>query len=620
MPPVDGIQPYGRVGINHAQPEVGIDYPLVAVPSDDVSQLLADLCLSYEDPSDYNSALTPFKLPFRISWLGGFGNDPATGSPSAPTNAADIIIRDANNAPVFDSRFASLIRNLAWGPRLWLYEWLGDIGHLTVIRHTAWREDDTQKTYSSAFNPVSAQLHARTVRRLARRVKTITAVMTTISQDDVDLAAEYNMVLAPQSTTNGLRDGTRITFDATPGGGLGVYPDCEDKLLAITKINGITPTQSGNFFLLADECYFARQPVQLLSEDPRRTYPSVLLYPYNEIDVDLPDPAAGTTTAAAGWPTEKEYAHLYLGNDCVPCCDCADYVDAAQFIIREASAFKALARKSQTAAKQYEDVRNRFIADKNCRTRFPLRVTLQPQACPTIDVVVQYCNQTDQCITDLRVNLELDAGDGVGAELPGYTQIKGARFGEPGNLNPLVERSKLNGTWPNYYMLWEYVPPYASVYFRTRFEFGECGGGEVAGQFEPYVVAAAITASVKGVTLKLPPLEGQGGNQPEIIATSYANAALRCPAANDDVAKKNFCLIDPTKPGSIGSMGPGSLWRAGATGPAGPAGATGVGSASFTFGPSPPPSPVYGAVWLDSNTGRKFIFTYDANSDQWIEI
>lgn len=546
MPPVDGTHPYGRVGINHAQPEVGIDYPLVGVPSSDIAQLLADLCLNYEDPSDYGDAASAYELPFRISWVAGFGNDAATGSPAAPVNSADIIIVDANNVVVFDSRGATMLLDRAWGPRLWIYEWLTAAAHLTVVRHAAWAPEVTPTTYSSAFNPTNAVLHARAVRRLPKRLKSVTALLQTISSADFDIAAQYNMEISTQSLVRNSRTVTQVTFNAVPGAGFGVYPDCEEELQVITKINGIAPTTSGHFFMTADECYFIRQPTHVLSEDPRQTYPSVLLYPFNEIDETLllgPDPLAGTTTEAAGWPASKDHAHLYIGNDCVPCCDCADYVNAAQFIIREAAEFKKLARSANSAAKQYEAARTRFINDKNCRTRFPIRVVLQPQACPTIDVLVQFCNQSDQCVTDLTLNLELDAAGGVGEELPGYTQVKGAHFSELGNLIPLVERSQLVGTWPNYTMTWEYVPPYGSIYFKARFEFDECGGAEVAGQFEPYVIAATVTATVGGELLTLPPLEGGNVAQEPELATAYASAALRCPAEPEDIAKKNFCLL-----------------------------------------------------------------------------
>jgi hypothetical protein len=559
MPSPDGIHPYGRVGINHAQPEVGIDYPLVGVPSSDIAQLLADLCLDYEDPADYNSALTAYELPFRIEWIAGFGTDPATGSPSAPVNSADIIIVDANNDVVFDSRSATILLDRAWGPRLWIYEWLSDTAHLTVVRHAAWAPEATPVTYSYAFNPTHAVLHARTVRRLPKRLKTASALLTTLTNAPFDLAAEYNMEIAAETITRGSRNITRVTFNANPGAGLGVYPDCEEELQVITKINNIPPTESGHFFISADGCYFVRQPVLVISEDPRQTYPSVLLYPYNEIDESLltgPDPLAGTTTAAVGWPTSKEYAHLYLGNDCVPCCDCADYVDAAQFIIREAGEFKKLAKEAHAAAREYEAVRTRFINDKDCRTRFPIRVALQPQACPTIDVLVQFCNQTDTCLTDLVLNLELDANGGIGEEMAGYTQVKGAHFGNPGNLKPLVERAQLNGAWPNYSMTWEYVPPHASVYFRARFSFDNCGGIQVdplapGSELEPYVITAIATATVNGQTLMLP-LRENSNDEVQEQASGSAVAALRCPATQEDVAPKNFCVIPTSLPDPIG--------------------------------------------------------------------
>ena len=230
MPSPDGIHPYGRVGINHAQPEVGIDYPLVGVPSADIAQLLADVCLDYEDPADYNSALTAYKLPFRIHWIAGFGTGPATGSPTAPTHAADIVIVDANNTVVFNSNAATVLLDRAWGPRLWIYEWRSDTAHLTVVRHAAWSPAATPITYSYAFNPEHAVLHARAVRRLPKRLKTVSAVFTTLRAVPFDLAAQYNMEIAAAPITRGSRAVTQVTFNAIPGAGLGVYPNCEEEL------------------------------------------------------------------------------------------------------------------------------------------------------------------------------------------------------------------------------------------------------------------------------------------------------------------------------------------------------------------------------------------------------
>jgi hypothetical protein len=161
---------------------------------------------------------------------------------------------------------------------------------------------------------------------------------------------------------------------------------------------------------------------------------------------------------------------------------------------------------------------------------------------------VQFCNQSEDCIKNFVLKLALDADGGIGEEMPGYTQVKGVHFGDPGNLHPLVERSNLDGAWPNYSVSWEYSAPHASVYFRARFTFDNCGGVPISPsgpitEVEPYVITAVATATVNGQDLMLPPLEGQNEETELTQASGSAVAALRCPATSDDVAPKNFCVL-----------------------------------------------------------------------------
>jgi hypothetical protein len=48
-------------------------------------------------------------------------------------------------------------------------------------------------------------------------------------------------------------------------------------------------------------------------------------------------------------------------------------------------------------------------------------------------------------------------------------------------------------------------------------------------------------------------------------------------------------------------------------------GDVGGSSASFAYSSSPPPAPSIGDLWMDSDTGKLFIFVSDGNSALWLE-
>lgn len=71
--------------------------------------------------------------------------------------------------------------------------------------------------------------------------------------------------------------------------------------------------------------------------------------------------------------------------------------------------------------------------------------------------------------------------------------------------------------------------------------------------------------------------------------------------------------------GATGVTGP--TGQTGPTGWTGPTGSTGLtGAGLYTFSPTPPSSPSGGDRWVDSETGIEYIYLYDEDSFQWVEI
>ena len=507
----------GRQGIGVTQPESGTDYPLVS-PTEDVRHLIADFWLAFDQPSDYRPGVAPLALPFRIEWLYGFGCIPPDfpiptydSSSSAwssicsvssnslsssesesvvhdcmpiPRHAHDIVVVDATGRRVFDSTKSDITyATREWGSRLRIVEWRDPSDAVvSLVYHTAWspNDDPEPRNYPIYFFPNNAVLDERSIERLPKRVRSLTVVLDNLARTAVDFEAGYNMLLEPFETieVDGKRRSTRVTFNATPGAGLGVFPGCEPEQLVIRRINGAGPTEEGDFFISATDCYFARQPTRIISDDPRETLPETNLVPGNVPTPGLPDPLAGTAKNLPGWPTDDDptYAHLQFGNDCDPCCDCEDYVEVAKYMNRQRNRYHIVGTDFEDHRDIYHDNRERWLNSLDCFLRYPLRIKLLPQICPFLDVAIQFCNQSDECRleVELSVTFTTSPDGGVGVEVPGYTFITGASRKE-GRTSNETERYKMGGEWPTFTAFFDSVQPSQSVNARFRLKFGDCG-------------------------------------------------------------------------------------------------------------------------------------------------
>lgn len=506
---------YGRQGIGVVQPQSGLDYPLVGVPSPDIRYLLADAYLSYDDPADYNRQLDSLVPPFRIVWLYGVGSLPSSrpkGMP-APVHAVDLLVVDANNCVVFDSTVATEFYARRWTERLNIYGWTGDNGTMFIVAHTKWGEtadpNMTPVEYLEHIAPDHAVLDERAVERRPKRVKSLRVLSSQFSGSHVQFVEGYNMGIAHEGTFmrgNGLRATQRINFDASPGNGLGVYPGCDPQPLLIRQVNNIRPNAHGDLYMAASECYYVRQPSTIVGTSP----PQAILTP----------------------------ATLQFGNDCGPCCACEDYVATANYMNRTRDKYAVVGNQFGGIRDQYHENRERWLASKCCYERFPLRLVVQPQTCPLLDVGGQFCNLTDHCVGGLLLNFHVRTISSTGTgfytvkfttgvsgslrsssslaslgssrssssaysvsdcqdtplseEVPGFTHIRGQTYKSPRRSGG-QERYEMGGAHPDYTAFWDIVEPSQSVWVRFRLRFGCCG---LNAQKDPMYVEICLTGQV----------------------------------------------------------------------------------------------------------------------------
>lgn len=531
---------FGRQGIGVVQPQSGADYPLVGVPSDDIRYLLADAFLAYDDPADYSPELVPYQPPFRIVWLYGLGtiaNSQQPGFPS-PVNDVDLVVVDDNNCVVFDSTQATHVYSRKWTDRLAIYGWETDEATMFIVVHTKWGETadfNMEPTeYQVHIMPDHAVLDERAVERRPKRVKSLTVVLDNFTRTAVEFVEGFNMDIAHEGEFlrgDGRRVTQRLLFDASPGNGLGIFPGCEPASLVIKQINNVPPTAAGDFYLAATDCYYARQPTTLISSSPR---------------ISSPTPAM-----------------IQVGNDCSPCCGCEEYVATAKYMNRTRNRYKTVGTQLESIRDQYHINRDRWNESKCCFEQFPLRVITQAQICPTIDVGVQFCNLSAECVGPLEMNIEVEIiesgggsiggaepcnpADKVSEEIPGFTFMRGVTNNQSRRTGA-VERAQLGGGHPNYIAYWESVEPAQSVWVRFRLGFG-CCGTDSAGF--PFLIKVTATASA-GIPiggdvgpLLVPVCGSAGSSLSAALASATSEVLLRCPKEDSDTF--NPLCLDETQ-------------------------------------------------------------------------
>ena len=461
--------PYGRSGLGLSQGQSGLNYPFV-LPSEDIRYLLADFFLAFEDEGDYDPAVPKFSGPYTIAWMYGLGclETAAPDWTPTPTHDVDLIVKDSTGAIVFDSTTVEDFTSFDWGPAWRIYEWFSTTAICRLVVHTKWNPETTQplpRNYDEHILPENGLLNDRAVVKLPKRVRSLSAVLDTISRQATDLVAGYNVRIDVEQVPfrSGGRSETRLVFNAIPGEGQGRYDDCGVAVDYIRRINGVSPTSTGEFLFVAKDCMFTRTPMEQTSVDPVRFRPQ--------------------------YETDPLAPHLLLGNDCGRCCECDDFVQLANDIHTERDLYQDIGDSVSQARELYIQNRETWIKKTKCY-RTPLRLTLVAQTGAYIDVVGQYINQTDQCLRDLALTFACTSDPEA---TPDPKTVKYATLRDTSIPKKKNQQYTMDGTWGEFKAYWDSVKPGDTVRVRFRLQFPNNG---VAADSVPYALTVALSAAL----------------------------------------------------------------------------------------------------------------------------
>jgi len=485
----------GRTPIAVNQPNRGgDDYPFVG--ASDLSQLIADLALYYQDTD------CTFVRPFYIEWLYGFGCV-AAAETYTPVHDRDMRIIDANGALVFDTRNATDYAVTAWSSRIDVTVWQ-DTASDTVLRvanFTTWTEDETPRDWDVSIDPTDGQLDERVSEMVLPRLRSLRVELGSQLQENITLGDGYNAeteILTPV-LVDGQRRRTSIVLHMDPGDGKGQYGPAwgpEDDPLML-RINNVTADATGNFLLDTEPggCQRWERPIQtVVSPAPNRVV------------------------------TVRDHT-LQVQNECGVCCSCDDFINTFEGIRRLRDRYAALIARARVARDLYVANLERFQAQSDCRLEDPLRIVVRPICPDSVGVAGGFCNNTDACIQNLVIPFSftytntLGEVDEDGRDLSATTTYDGG-VGDPvvrcdtvvrsGNVdeNPqkgssptAVEGYRLGGAYPNYYAVWERVNPgsLAAVTFRLDF-VDSIAGDELQLVVDAYAPENPASGSLTGPT------------------------------------------------------------------------------------------------------------------------
>ena len=404
----------------------GSNYPFVRT-NNGSRGLLADLWLTHDDQS-----LVP---PFRITQLLHMGR-PLGLELTAPhgEHACDLVILDALNSVVCDTRLASQYLGRAFGRRFFVHEWRFADRVCSVVQHAgldnllqnvlttsdggdgAVTPEELDSYLEQFGSPVPAlitltdgDLDERTHELLAERLLEVEVDGVVIS-GNVVLVPGFNISLGgidqilqrlpsvditsqrPSAGALSISENV-ISISIEPGGGAGSVPGCNGVEAGLRSINTARPDDTGQFTLSGVAC----------------------------IDVSQPP--------LSGRPLELLESELRLSNHCAACCACTDYVDTYKQIRRIYNRIKDVASLAEETRDAYHDTLDRWNTAKICRESKPLRIGTMgskfirpfpavippklPYEVTYVTIAATVCNTTDDCLYNVRLRLEHDWGGGL---------------------------------------------------------------------------------------------------------------------------------------------------------------------------------------------------------------
>lgn len=427
----------------------GTDFPFVT-PSYDVRGLFEDLFLSFDGRSSYVyplkvSQVSGFKLPYGSASSSSLGSGSSSGSSSYGTDD-NIVISDSANTVVFDSSSATHTSKREWGVDRVIYTWESSSVFLTVVQHVGAGSTDR----ADVFEPIEGILDERTYQKESYKVNSI-KIGSTYLKGNITLVAGYNMVFSIKPTVDveGTRKVNQIQVGSVGGYGLGVYPYCPEGCIsdAVQGINGVGPSIVGNYSLVATNCYWFG--------------------------------VAGESDSTRYRPFDAADHALSLKNNCLPCCECDDYVYTYRAIQNLYSRFKGLGDRAMKTRTQHYANQDRWIQGKTCRENSSMRIFALPAAGGIASVLVTYCNTTPNYIGPIRLEIDLETGGKPGSLGANGATWYPATSGSPISIDP-------EGEWPNYIFRWDSIAPGKSAKVRFMVDI-------VNGNSSDYLLISAQT-------------------------------------------------------------------------------------------------------------------------------
>ena len=463
--PPAAITTWQTLAVNQA-PSNGTNYPFTA-PSVDVRYLLGDLWLSFADTACATAS------PLRIACLWQFGH--------AGTHRRDMLIVDANNTTVFDTRTAIRYTVNNWGDHLVTLSWLGASCTLRCTARTRGTPWEPSLIWADTLSPVNGQLDPRTWQRTPRRLQSLRLGLSSLNGDIV-LSEGYNMRLQVEMVpaVDGGRRLTRIHMRALPGDGLGRLPGCNNADPVIRRINTVAPTDGGDFTLDAAGCYWLRRPGETETVAGHRYLAlggSAFIALLTATLHDMPSAFVAGTDSAEKLITINSIlsdpniasSGLQLLNDCGPCCTCDDFLKTYEGIRKLFYKYQSMGQEAEQIRDQLQANIDRWEAQRQCRMAQNLQLTLNAEENGTLFIGASHCNNTTCCAAGLTLRATIQYyrnGVPYAVATPAEQTNESYRSDTDGETRtrPIIN-------WPTIDIPFDQASPQTTSTFRTRLQF-----------------------------------------------------------------------------------------------------------------------------------------------------
>lgn len=407
-------------GINQPPPSNPSLYPFLV--SDDVTRnLVQDIYLAFKDDD------ASLVFPFYLVWLKGFGSasPDVTGSPPAATHAQDVLIVDGIGTPVFSSPGAVGFQATDHGTNRTL-TWFNGANILSLTYDLSVDADTP-----SEFTP-TVELDTRNINQLPLRVNRL-IIHEEVYVGEFIIAGGNNMDITAtrEGNVDGGRQRTQILFSATPGGGTGRTPGCENVNDAIFTINKVKPDAGGNFRLDTTGCYRLQRPGDLSLGVPRNfTLGGVDFAAAMQAQLSSQNSNYMEAGAIADYTESAEItgSTLHLTNDCTPCCECTDYEAVYRAILRVNAHLEYYGSIMEGVRDNYVNLIDRWNGQVECRKNKPQRLIVRNGYGCRVQVAGLFYNFTDCCVQDVVIRLTVRLLRGGSFITPSFNYFKPETF------------------------------------------------------------------------------------------------------------------------------------------------------------------------------------------------